>query len=141
MRDNVIRSISGILLLLLNSCIDNQGNGVSGPEVTKQITDSFGRDNLVAGFHDAEGYSVIVDDARLTAKIGYATGYPLMLDSLDKIDTLKYRSRHDRTEYFITDSNVIVTYYQKIVHPSSNWQGQTPWQEVIVKRFPREDGK
>ena len=41
--------------------------------------------------------------------------------------------------YFISNDKVVIVHNQKIIHPCSNWQGQTPWKEVNVYSYPRVD--
>lgn len=99
---------------------------------------------LIATFNDADGYSLLVktDTADIHAiKITCVSGFPAITDSLIQTGPFEYKSNRFLTRYVVNDSEVVATIYQKIIHPSSNWQGQTPWQEIRIANYPRQDIK
>lgn len=107
------------------------------------IPDSVEMLSLIAGYKDAEGYSLIIkNDSSVDRafKVTCVDGYPDIIDSLIKTNNHIYESKSG-SRYLVNDSEVIMTYFQKVIHPSSNWQGQTPWYETVVLTYPRLDRK
>jgi len=54
-----------------------------------------------------------------------------------KANEYKSKTRY-RFHYIITDSTVQAVYKEKIIHPSSNWQGQSAGQQDIVTTFEED---
>jgi hypothetical protein len=80
-------------------------------------------------YYDEPGYSVLIPFQEDTTRLLKRTiweGFPEEIDTLIKDETGMWWSRQYTTHYQITDSSVNWWFDLKVVHPSSNWQGQTP---------------
>ena len=125
--------------IFLFSCSDNQ---TTYEQWTTDAVEPREIEKLIAGYDDGDGISFILryDSASDRAlKVTRISGYPDVIDTLIRTDTNLFKSLRHSTLFSIQDSSVTITFYQKIIHPSSNWQGQTPWQETIVSSYPRRD--
>ncbi|MBK7818491.1 MAG: hypothetical protein IPJ60_13840 [Sphingobacteriaceae bacterium] len=101
----------------------------------KRIVDSIANSNMIACFYEDGGLSVMHfenKEAHKARKLVYRSGYALFIDSLVYIRQNEFRSPRSNTNYLIKDSTVISIQQAKIIHPSSNWQGQTPWQQPYI---------
>lgn len=106
----------------------------------KSIVDSIGKSKIIACFYEAGGLSVMQFENKEThkaSKLVYRLGYALFTDSLVYIKPNEFRSPRLAITYLIKDSTVISIQQAKIIHPSSNWQGQTPWQQPYVNTYAR----
>lgn len=61
--------------------------------------------------------------------------FPAVYDTLVRDTSAGYRNRDHTFFYFFEGAKVKETFRQKIIHPSSNWQGQSPWQEMIIADY------
>jgi hypothetical protein len=98
--------------------------------------------DIIAIFKELDGYAIIYQNEtsfNQALKITYLPNSPIFVDTLIKNFDSQFKSKRFPTTYSINDSQVISIHFQKIIHPSSNWQGQTPWQETIVAHYPRVD--
>jgi len=131
--------------ILLISCTNNQAQQSQWTKAeVKHFLDSAHVKKLIASYNESDAYCLIIknDPADTAArKVSCIPGFPLIVDTLIQIGNNAFKSRRRRTLYKISDEEVLVTYFQKIIHPSSNWQGQTPWQEIILVEYPRLDIK
>lgn len=99
---------------------------------------------ILACFQVNQGYTLIVKNKKPpygAIKITFVSGFPNLKDTLAKSGEQQYTSVRNNTIYDIRKNEVIETSYQKIIHPSSNWQGQAPWSETIVNKYQRLDRK
>ena len=113
-------------------------------ERVNKLLDSAHVTKLIATYKDIDGYTLIIKNDTTDIQVRKVTciqGFPAIIDSLTQTGTYEFKSNKFRTTYVINDSEVVATYLQKIIHPSSNWQGQTPWQEIIIANYPRLDRK
>lgn len=104
------------------------------------IVDSLGNSTIITCFFEAGGLSVIQlenNDLCKCRKLVYRIGYATFIDSLVYVKPNEFKSPRLNTNYLIKDSTVISVQQAKIIHPSSNWQGQTPWQQPYVSIYPR----
>jgi hypothetical protein len=129
----------------LISCFDDQTKvrQWTRKDVEKFI-DSTKITNLVAAYGDINGNTFIIKNKNASnevVRLTYVPNFPVITDTLVQTGIHEFKSRQFRTTYFINDSEIVITYHQKIIHPSSNWQGQTPWQETILATYPRFDRK
>lgn len=107
---------------------------------SRKIIDSIGISKVLACFAEDKSITIIERITNnKTRKLIFREGYPLYTDSLIYIKPNEYRSPKLHTTYLIKDSTVLVIQYAKIIHPSSNWQGQTPWSQPYVMIYPRLD--
>ena len=61
-----------------------------------------------------------------------------LLDSLISIGVDTFYSKKFKTHYIITARTIQLIHEQKTIHPSSNWQGQTPgpyFSSITYKRI------
>lgn len=127
-----------VVLLFASSCSDEVYQWTW--QDAGKFVDSSEFVNLIAGYSDAGGHALFLKSGFNKArKVTFISGYPDIVDSLVQTGVHTFKSIRHKTEYCINDSEVVMTYFQKIIHPSSNWQGQTPWQETIVSVYPRLD--
>lgn len=97
---------------------------------------------LIAAYVEFNGYTLITKEdssSNEATKRIYIPNFPVVLDTLIQLNKNEFKSKKQRTLHLVSDSAVVVTIFQKIIHPSSNWQGQTPWQEVNVFSYARLD--
>ena len=80
-------------------------------------------------YFDEPGYSILLaikgDSTRLIKRT-YWEGFPEGIDTLVRESNGMWWSRRYTTRYQVTDTCVNWWFDLKVVHPSSNWQGQTP---------------
>ncbi len=112
-------------------------------DVTK-VFDSIGVAKVVASFNEDNCFCVLVTDnveRKTVKKLTYRKGYPIFIDTLvyTKINELK--SQRFKTTYKIKNTTVLKINFVKIIHPSSNWQGQTPWEQPYINTYLRTDKK
>ena len=113
-------------------------------EQIKTVMDSISSSNIIACYHEDVGFSVLVfntNEKRNARRLTYRKGYPVYTDSLIYKKHDEFRSQKFNTTYLIRDSTVLSINYVKIIHPSSNWQGQTPWQTPYITTYNRIDNK
>ncbi len=113
-------------------------------EQVKTVLDSIGKTNIIACYYEDIGFSVLAfntSEKRNARKLTYRRGYSIFTDSLIYKKYDEFSSQKFNTTYLIKDSAVLCINYVKIIHPSSNWQGQTPWQTPYVSTYKRIDKK
>ncbi|MES2678944.1 MAG: hypothetical protein V4635_03625 [Bacteroidota bacterium] len=129
--------------VFLISCIDSEKKtGQWTKEEALKLIDSVEIQNLIAAYNDGDGYCLLIKNENAKdglRKITRTPGYPDIVDTLFRTDTNTFRSLKNQTLFLVKETEVVVTLFQKIIHPSSNWQGQTPWQETIVSTYLRRD--
>lgn len=106
------------------------------------LMDSMGRANILACFAEEGGISILARNQlthKAARKFLYRTGYPVFTDSLVCVKYDEFKSPRFTTTYLIKDSSVLTIRFVKIIHPSSNWQGQTPWTQPYVNTYKRMD--
>lgn len=134
-----------LTMLILFSCTEEkEKTDQFSQHRIKTIVDSIGSSTIIACFYEAGGLSVMQFENKEThkaRKLVYRLGYALFIDSLVYIKPNEFRSPRLNTNYLIKDSTVISVQHAKIIHPSSNWQGQTPWQQPYVSVYPRLNAK
>lgn len=137
--------LSGLLLLGLCSCEeDNTLQKQWTKEHVRAVLDSIGASKVTASFNEDDCFNVLVFDTeerKIVKNLIYRAGYPIFIDTLIYKEQNELRSQRLNTIYYINDSTVITIHYVKIIHPSSNWQGQTPWQQPYVNTYERTDKK
>lgn len=133
------------VLFLSISCTDNNTKGQQWTkEDISKFLDSVSVKDLIATYQESDGYTLIIKNdttSKWARKVTYILGFPTIVDSLIQTGFHQFKSKQFQTTYIVNDSEVVVTFHQKIIHPSSNWQGQTPWQETIISNYPRLDLK
>jgi hypothetical protein len=110
----------------------------------RHALDSIKAQKLIASYFYGDGFSLIFtekDSSKEVYKYTCRNNFPPLLDSLFEISPGKYRSKKYQYLYLVTDSSVSEIFLRKIVHPSSNWQGQTPGQDSVVTKYQRTDKK
>jgi hypothetical protein len=104
------------------------------------IPDSIKAKDVFAVYKDEYGVSVIVGLSQTTKKaIRYAcfSNGQVLTDSLLIIGKDSYYSPAFRSTYVVTTQEVKRFDSQKTVHPSSNWQGQTPGKYYSSSTYKR----
>ncbi|PBQ33055.1 hypothetical protein CNR22_15135 [Sphingobacteriaceae bacterium] len=124
------------------SCFTTQEEHQLTTQEALRYLDSTQLNYVLAGYKDTEGYSFLsrkhLSDT-IAVKLFCNPGFPDITDTLVEIQSGIFKSIRNRTLYQIQANEVTVTYFQKIIHPSSNWQGQTPWQEINIIKYRRID--
>lgn len=105
------------------------------------LPDSLKSKCILAVFEDEESLSVLLIPQHQTQVVKYAyfKNGQVLVDSLILRGADTLYSPKFKCHYMVTAKTVIVVYDQKIIHPSSNWQGQTPWKERVEKQYVRKD--
>jgi hypothetical protein len=110
-------------------------------EYSKPILDSIGKLSLGC-YAEPAGFFILEFDGsqkKFARKLTYRKGFPLYIDTLLYIKHNEFRSKRLNMTYLIKDTCVLTIHYVKIIHPSSNWQGQTPWAQPYVTSYKRLD--
>lgn len=131
-----------ILLLLLFACRPDAEENLIPDSIKSIASDSFPKQFIKAGY--LEGKNVILffshsKNDTVLLKTAFYKGFPIIRDSLLKITDSIWQSKRFQTIYAIHSKEIEVIHPQKIIHPSSNWQGQTPWKEVQRFIYLRAD--
>jgi len=136
-------SLIGAVFIIFTSCeVEKRDRAPWSQAYTVSVLDSIDISKLMAAYNEEQGYTLIIKDdssKRTARKITRRTNFPFLVDSLLQVKPNEYKSKRYRFHYIITDSTVQAVYKEKIIHPSSNWQGQTPGQQDIVTTFWRRD--
>lgn len=137
--------LSSLMLFGLCSCEeDNTLQKQWTKEHVRAVLDSIGASKVIASFNEDDCFNVLVfdnEERKIVKNLIYRPGYPIFIDTLIYIKQNKFKSQCLNTTYFINDSSVVTIQHIKIIHPSSNWQGQTPWQQPYVNTYLRTDRK
>jgi len=137
--------VSGLFVLGLLSCEEKKESQEQWTkEHLKTVLDSIGLSKVIASFSEDNCFSVLVFDSeerKIARKLTYRKGYPIFIDTLVYKKNGELKSQRFNTTYLIKDSTVLSINYVKIIHPSSNWQGQTPWQQPYISNYKRTDKK
>jgi hypothetical protein len=135
-------------LMVLSSCIfsmiacdraETKEQSISEPYI-KHLIDSVDANKFLACFTDEntvtifEKYTSLYTGAR---RLVFRIGYAVFIDSLQMKNAHTFHSSKLNTTYIFKDSSIIAIQYAKIIHPSSNWQGQTPWAQPYVTSYKR----
>lgn len=136
---SVFALFSTLSILIWSSCGNDMKNKSYSSAETLQIINNT-RDSVIASFLKDETFCVI----RTNHQEGfvcdtYRQGFPTYYDSLTKIKHDEFLSENLNTRYLVKDTCVVAIQTVKIIHPSSNWQGQTPWQQPYIYCFKRID--
>jgi hypothetical protein len=129
-----------IFCLLSFSC--SNGNERSKDAFRAAIPDSIDLSKLIAAYQEDGGHTLLLlknGDPLHVKKFTFRNDFPVFADTLIFTGTLEFRSLKFDDSYFISDDKVVIVHNQKIIHPCSNWQGQTPWKEVNVWSYARVD--
>lgn len=113
-------------------------------ERAKILLDSIGRMKIIACYTEHNSICILEYENKIgkkAQKLIYRIGYPLFTDTLVYVKPNEFKSKHLNTTYLIKDSAVLSINYVKIIHPSSNWQGQTPWSQPYVTTYKRIDNQ
>jgi hypothetical protein len=107
----------------------------------RPINDSIGKLSLGC-YREPAGFFILEFDKtqkKVARKLTYRKGYPVYIDTLSYIKYNEFRSKRENMTYLLKDTCVLTIHYVKIIHPSSNWQGQTPWVQPYIDYYKRLD--
>ncbi len=107
-----------------------------------KVFDSIGSEKVIASFNEDDCFCVLVSDnenTKTVKKLTYRKGYSIYIDTLVYTKNDELKSLHFNTTYRIKNSTVLKINLVKIIHPSSNWQGQTPWEQPYITTYLRTD--
>jgi hypothetical protein len=125
-----------LVLIVLFSC--GRQREYWKPAEIAVFIDSIGSGRLIAGYLQDSACTLIIRcDSPFVVRVTRRNGFPENRDTLKQTTQTEYVSLRYRYSYLIGDTDVTERFYQKIIHPSSNWQGQTPGTEVILSHFRR----
>jgi len=135
--------IVSLFVFFLFSC---ESDATLVEEIKKEsvfvLPDSIDTEKVIAIYKEDVAHTVLVYHTREkkgVRKITYRPGFPVFVDSLSVKAFNEFRSRKYTTTYLVCDTSVTSVYDLKVIHPSSNWQGQTPGKEPIITVFHRVD--
>jgi hypothetical protein len=135
--------ITFLLLLLLLCYRCGPVNVAEQEDWTRDLPDSIELASVVAAHEEENSLCVFLlrsQDSTEIRKMVIRKGFPPLVFDLTRIGQ-DFHSEEENRAYTITIDSVRVIHRQKIIHPSSNWQGQTPWAEVQKWSFERLDGR
>ncbi len=104
------------------------------------LPDSIKAKEIIAVFKEEESTSVLLYTAsnkKQVCKYMYFENGLTLLDSLISVGVDTLYSKKFKTHYIITANTIQLIHEQKIIHPSSNWQGQTPWKETRKMEYKK----
>jgi len=135
--------IYAFFFLLLFSC-EQPKNPLekTNTEQAYSIPDSIDSEKVIAIYKEDIAHTILVYHTREkkgARKITYRSGFPVFVDSLLAISFNEFRSCKYTTTYLVCDTGVTSVYDLKVIHPSSNSQGQTPGKEPIIISYRRID--
>ncbi len=128
-----------LLLLLLFGCQPLPEEYLIPHSASNMARDTFPGHFIKAGYVEGENVILFLSHKQndtVIIKADFYNGFPIIRDSLKKINDSCWQSKTFQTVYAIHSKEIEVIHPQKIIHPSSNWQGQTPWKEI--QRFVYE---
>ncbi len=134
-------AIRCVAFTFLFSCTSGVGEPIWPHQKVEALLDSIGRQNIAACFTEGDALLILKNNSRQTQRLCFRKNFPVFADSLICIKHDEYRSPRLNTTYLIKDTAVFCLVTVKIIHPSSNWQGQTPWKQPYVYAFTRLDRK
>jgi hypothetical protein len=123
--------------LMLCFC-DRQRSSAENDAIT--FPDSLKAFEIAAACKTGDGRFIFLNKDEKTAvrlivlKDGSSFTEPLARSGCCRYSSLRYNY-----SYVVTDSSVQEIFHRKVVHPSSNWQGQTPGEEDLVEHMERTD--
>ena len=109
---------------------------------TKHILDSLKAEVIAAAYKEESCFCVFVrltDNLNGIKKLTFRRNFPVYVDTLLYKNKKAFYSKKINSVYLIKDTSIIQISYVKIIHPSSNWQGQTPWVQPYVTTYNRLD--
>lgn len=136
-----------ILIILISSLAviftrcDNAEEEFSFNEQQLQFlskADTIPEQKLIAKYFENKSLMVLVSEdsiANKLIKIIFSSSSPVIADSLIRTGKDVYQSKLFPFTYRLVDCQVLQTTTMKGVHPSSNWQGQTPGEKEVTYTF------
>lgn len=134
--------IIGLILIFFSALLSCSDKNRAAREGNFELPDSLSAEDLIATFKEDDCQVVLMgskSDQQLAFKLNYFDSGQLLLDSLQVVSPDTLYSIRFRNTYIVKEKTVLVIHEEKIIHPSSNWQGQSPWKEVQRFEYPRQD--
>jgi hypothetical protein len=101
-------------------------------------TDTITDQKIIAKYHDNNVVCLLIITDSIgekAIKINYSRSAPVISDSLIRARKNVFISRIYNHSYEVLDCEIKQNIIMKTVHPSSNWQGQTPGEKIITYTF------
>ncbi|HQQ93304.1 MAG TPA: hypothetical protein PLQ93_02020 [Bacteroidia bacterium] len=133
-----------IILICIGCDSPLHNRNTTEPSGLITLADSLGYSKITAAFRDGDDMYLLCpakSDSSTAELLQITEGFPVFHDSLIKVSGHEYQSKRLRQKFRINDSEVIFHRDLKIIHPSSNWQGQSPWLDTATYTFKRVDRK
>lgn len=125
-----------IFCLSLVSCYEPSHQTPSKQEI---IPDSLVSHSVLAAFRIGQDLNLIFANTNDTIHYRYFDKGLVLADTLIRMDKASFFSPRFKTTYVLQGDVVKCIHEQKIIHPSSNWQGQSPWKEIHNYEYKRID--
>ncbi len=103
------------------------------------LHDSLASHSVLAAFRIGQDLNLIFANTKDTLHYRYFEKGLVLTDTLISKGKATFFSPRFKTTYIIYGDLVKCIHEQKIIHPSSNWQGQSPWKEVHYYEYERID--
>jgi hypothetical protein len=132
-----------LLIAVLSAC--QPDTGMAGKEIvtsTERLLDSLRPLELLASYVHEGGFTLLLSEGEGQGPVLKYTcrkGYAAEQDTLRVVSPGLYRSLKIPYLYLVEPHTVSEVFLRKIVHPSSNWQGQSPGLDSVRSTFRRTD--
>jgi hypothetical protein len=127
-----------IFCLSLVSCYESSHQTPSKQLV---LPDSLASHSVLAAFRIGQDLNLLYANTNDTIHYRYFDKGLVLADTLIRMDKASFFSPRFKTTYVLEEDVVKCIHEQKIIHPSSNWQGQSPWKENELFEYERTDKK
>jgi len=105
----------------------------------ERLPDSLASKSVFAAFRNGQDLNLFFANTSDTILYQYFHKGMVLADTLTRLGTDTFFSSRFKTTYVLLPDLVECVHEQKIIHPSSNWQGQAPWKELHRFEYARID--
>ncbi|MBK9284649.1 MAG: hypothetical protein IPM51_10090 [Sphingobacteriaceae bacterium] len=128
----------------LSSCSETKKQTTNNPALLLNIKEKLkSHTKLIAAYEERSALVIFTQQISKQKnnflKTTIYRNFPSFTDTLTLTDSNLYYSKKRNDSYLVKTDSVILIHDQKIIHPCSNWQGQTPWEERNIYRYIRTD--
>lgn len=123
-----------ILNLVVSSCSETT---IQTQSEQKFLPDSMASTSVLAAFRKGQDLNVFLVKESDTLHYQFFKNGLVLTDTLCCLGTDTFYSFRYKATYILFPDLIKCLHEQKIIHPSSNWQGQAPWSELNHSEFER----